>query len=127
MWYKLINIEKSDSDQIVAEIQAPADSPWFSGHFPGHPILPGIAQLGMVYDAIRRFGTQDLTITQISRVRFKQMIRPDDRLHVFVTLQKGLAGSYAFRIMIDTELACSGLMKIEQLKEKEADVPRNNY
>jgi 3-hydroxyacyl-[acyl-carrier-protein] dehydratase len=113
MWYKLNNIEKPDSEQIVAEVQAPADSPWFSGHFPGQPILPGIAQLGMVFDAIRHFGNQDMKITQISRVRFKQMIRPDDCLRIFVTPQKGQAGSYAFRIMIDTELACSGLMKVE--------------
>ncbi len=113
MWYKLNNIEKPDSEQIVAEIQAPANSPWFSGHFPGQPILPGIAQLGMVFDAIRHFGGQDMIITHISRVRFKQMIRPDDHLRVMVTHQKGQAGSYAFRIMIATELACSGLMTVE--------------
>ncbi len=113
MWYKLNSIEKSDSEQIVAKIQAPPDSPWFSGHFPGQPILPGIAQLGMVFDAIRHFGNPDKKISHISRVRFKQMIRPDDHLHVVVTPQKGQAGSYAFRIMLDAELACSGLMKIE--------------
>jgi 3-hydroxyacyl-[acyl-carrier-protein] dehydratase len=113
MWYKLNNIEKLDSEQIVAEIQAPPDSPWFCGHFPGQPILPGIAQLGIVFDAIRHFGSQDMKITQISRVRFKQMIRPDDNLHLMVTPRTGQDGSYAFRIMIDTELACSGLMQVE--------------
>ena len=113
MWYKLNTIEKPDSERIVAEIQAPPDSPWFSGHFPGQPILPGIAQLGMVFDVIRRFGDPDMKITHISRVRFKSMIRPDDHLHVVVTPQKGQSGSYAFRIMIGTELACSGLMKVE--------------
>jgi 3-hydroxyacyl-[acyl-carrier-protein] dehydratase len=114
MWYDLNHLEKSDSGQIVAEIQAPPDSPWFSGHFPGQPILPGIAQLGMVFDAIRRFGSQDMTISRISRVRFKQMIRPNDYLRMIVTPQKDQVGSYSFRIMIDTELACSGLMKIEK-------------
>ena len=113
MWYKLNNIDKPDSGQIVAEIQTPPDSPWFSGHFPGQPILPGIAQIGMVFDTIRHFGNQDIKITHISRVRFKQMIRPNDRLHVVVTPQKGQAGSYAFRIMLDAELACSGLIKVE--------------
>jgi 3-hydroxymyristoyl/3-hydroxydecanoyl-(acyl carrier protein) dehydratase len=113
MWYKLKNIEKPYSGPIVAEIQVLTDSPWFSGHFPGQPILPGIAQLGMVFDAICHFGNPDMKITHISRVRFKQMIRPDDHLHVIVTPQKGQAGSYAFRIMMDTELACSGLMKVE--------------
>ena len=113
MWYILNHIEKPDSEQIVAEIQAPPDSPWFDGHFPGQPILPGIAQLGMVFDVIRRFGNPDMQITQISRVRFKQMIRPDDHLQVMVAPRKGHAGSYTFRIMLDTELACSGLMTVE--------------
>jgi len=113
MWYKLNNIEKPDSEQIVAEIQAPPDSPWFSGHFPEQPILPGIAQLGMVFDAIRHFGSPDKNITHISRVRFKQMIRPDDPLRIIVMPLKDHAGSYSFRIMIDKELACSGLMKVE--------------
>lgn len=115
MWYKLNRIEKPDSEQIVAEIQAPQNSPWFSGHFPGQPILPGIAQLGMVFDAIRHFGSPDMKITHIRRVRFKQMIRPNDHLRVMVTPQKSQAGSYAFRIMIDAELACSGSMTVEQL------------
>ena len=114
MWYNLNHLEKSDSGQVVAEIQAPPDSPWFSGHFPGHPILPGIAQLGMVFDVIRHFGSQDMKISHISRVRFKQMIRPDDPLRIIVMPQKDHAESYSFRIMIDTELACSGLMKIEK-------------
>ncbi len=113
MWYKLNRIEKPDSEQIVAQIQVPADSPWFSGHFPGQPILPGIAQLGMVFDAVRHFSSKEMKITRVSRVRFKQMIRPGDCLLVSVTPRKGQAGSYAFRIMVDTELACSGLMNVE--------------
>lgn len=113
MWYKLTGIEKPDPEQIVAKIQAPPDSPWFDGHFPGQPILPGIAQLGMVLDAIRHFDNREVNIVQISRVRFKQMIRPGDHLQVIVTSRKGHVGSYAFRIMLDTELACSGWMTVE--------------
>jgi 3-hydroxymyristoyl/3-hydroxydecanoyl-(acyl carrier protein) dehydratase len=114
MWYKLNRIEKPDSDRIVAWIQVPADSAWFCGHFPDHPILPGIAQLGMVCDAIRHFSDREMKISEISRVRFKQMIRPDDVLQIEVTARKSPEGSFAFRILVDTELACSGLLKIER-------------
>jgi hypothetical protein len=67
----------------------------------------------MVFDAIRHFDNPDMKISHISRVRFKQMIRPDDHLHVMVSTQKGHCGSYSFRIMIGAELACSGMMKVE--------------
>lgn len=33
-------------------ITIPADSPFFAGHFPGHPILPGIAHLALVAQAL---------------------------------------------------------------------------
>jgi 3-hydroxymyristoyl/3-hydroxydecanoyl-(acyl carrier protein) dehydratase len=33
--------------------KCPPDSPWFDGHFPEDPTLPGIAQLEMAVDAIR--------------------------------------------------------------------------
>ena len=85
LWYELKNLKKSDSMQISADIHVPSDSPWFCGHFPGEPILPGIAQLGMVYDAINRSGDQNLEISNISRVRFKQIIRPNDQLKIIKT------------------------------------------
>ncbi len=113
LWYELKNLKKSDSMQISADIQVPPDSPWFCGHFPGEPILPGIAQLGMVYDAINRSGDQNLEISNISRVRFKQIVRPNDQLKIIATPQQGLSESYAFRIMVAGEVACSGVIKVE--------------
>ena len=70
MWYVLKDLKRSDSRELRAEIQVPPDSPWFSGHFPGEPILPGIAQLGMVFDAINQSSDQNLKISSVSRVRF---------------------------------------------------------
>jgi 3-hydroxyacyl-[acyl-carrier-protein] dehydratase len=113
VWYELKNLRQSDSDEISAEIQVPPDSFWFSGHFPGEPILPGIAQLGMVFDAINQSKRRNLKICSISRVRFKQLIRPNDLLRVFASLRKDYTGSYNFRIMAKEELVCSGVMKVE--------------
>ena len=113
LWYELKNLKKSDSMQISADIQVPPDSPWFCGHFPGEPILPGIAQLGMVYYAINRSGDQNLEISNISRVRFKQIIRPNDRLNITTRPQKDRDKSYSFRIMVAGKVACSGVMELE--------------
>ena len=109
-WYELIRIEKSDSNHISAEIQVPPESPWFCGHFPEEPILPGIAQLVMVFDAIRRLKCQALKISTVSRVRFKQIIRPGDRLTVSAVPRKGRDDTFSFRVMVGNEVACSGVM-----------------
>lgn len=112
MWYVINNVNDSDPDELTLDIRVPPDSNWFSGHFPGEPILPGIAQLGMVFDAISRSGPEDLRILGVRRVRFKQIIRPDDPLRLTVRPRKEEAGAYEFRIQVRQELACSGVMAV---------------
>ncbi len=116
-WYVLKELTRSDKNEIVAEVHVPSDSPWFRGHFPGEPILPGVAQIGMVIDAIRQAQNQDLKVSGVRRVRFKQIIRPDDQLKIIAAPLKQNAGAYSFRILIEDEAACSGVMMVEELKK----------
>ncbi len=116
-WYSLKNLSQSDLNEITADVHVPPDSPWFSGHFPGKPILPGIAQLAMAFDVINQSGSRNLKISSVRRVRFKQIIEPDDRLKIVVTPAKEKIGSYAFRIMVGEELVCSGIMTVEELEK----------
>ena len=41
------------SDVRTRALQIAADHPAFDGHFPGHPILPGVALLAEVLEAVR--------------------------------------------------------------------------
>lgn len=109
-WHALTHIERSASDEVAAEGDVPADSPWFSGHFPHEPILPGIAQLAMVFDAVRQAvgAESEVRFTEIRRIRFKRIIRPGDRVRVQVAPVKPGGDAYAFKIMVDDEIACSG-------------------
>ena len=117
MWYKLKEMIRSEANEISADIHVPLDSPWFDGHFPGKPILPGVAQIGMVFDAIRKARNQDLKLSSVRRVRFKRIIRPDDRLKIMAAPLKQDAGSYSFRILIQDETVCSGVMTVENQNE----------
>jgi 3-hydroxymyristoyl/3-hydroxydecanoyl-(acyl carrier protein) dehydratase len=112
-WYVLRDLKQSDSKELRADIEVPQDSPWFSGHFPGQPVLPGIAQLGMVLDTINQSSGQDMRVAGVSRVRFKQIIRPNDQLRIIATAQEDHPESYVFRIMVRGELVCSGVMTVE--------------
>ena len=118
-WYVLKNVTRSDKNEIEAEIQVPPDSPWCSGHFPGDPILPGVAQIGMVKDVIRQARGQELSVSAVRRVRFKQIIRPDDKLNLVAAPLKENTGAYSFRILVENEVVCSGVMMVEELKKRE--------
>ncbi len=112
----LKEMNRSEENEITADIHVPSDSPWFDGHFPGEPILPGVAQIGMVIDAIRQARNQDLKVSGVRRVRFKRIIRPDDQLKIIAAPLKKGVGSYSFRILLQDEAVCSGVVTVEQQK-----------
>lgn len=118
MWYNLKEITRSAENEISTDIHVPQDSPWFDGHFPAKPILPGVAQLGMVLDAISKARNRELKISNVRRVRFKRIIRPDDKLKIMAAPLKQEEGSYSFRIMIQDEVVCSGAMTVEDLEDR---------
>lgn len=109
-WYSLKEISRSASNEIVAEVEAGSDSPWFSGHFPGDPILPGVAQLEMVFDAIQESSDKTLKKFAVRKVRFKQIIRPNDPIRIVVRPQGGSPATFSFRVMVKGQVACSGVM-----------------
>ena len=117
MWYKVNNMNRSAENEISADICVPSDSPWFDGHFPGEPILPGVAQIGMVFDAIRKAHNQELKVSSVRRVRFKRIIRPDDQLKIIAVPLKQETDSYSFRILVQDETVCSGVMTVEELNK----------
>ena len=96
---------------MAAKVRADSSSPWFSGHFPDDPILPGIAQLKMVVELIATSSEEELRLTGISRVKFRKIVRPGDQLDVFATPGK-LKNNYNFRILIENEEVCSGVMSL---------------
>ena len=116
MWYEYLFDHRGTDGEINAHIRVPADSPWFDGHFPEAPVLPGIAQLGMAHDLLCRAFNQRLPVTQVSRVRFKQMIKPEQAL--VLTVKTGNANAiHSFRITGDKGLICSGLIRLGAEKQ----------
>ena len=117
-WYSILGLQASDDDKMILDAEVLPDSPWFDGHFPENPTLPGIAQLEMAVDAIRLAGKQNLSVTGFRKVRFKRVIRPGEKLKAIVTSRKSQEGSYAFRILVEDELACNGVLFVKDLGVK---------
>ena len=66
---------------MSATIAVPADGPYFEGHFPGRPILPGIVELALVAEALAPGGSAS-EISTIPFTRFRSLVLPGDRLEV---------------------------------------------
>ena len=60
-------------------IRIPEDSPFFDGHFPEVPVLPGVVQLGIVLHALG-----DPAPAEIVHFRLRHQVLPGDELRLQV-------------------------------------------
>ena len=113
-WHCVRNQREEGPREYSAQAVPEQDSPWFNGHFPGMPILPGVAQLAMVGDLLKWHAKEsggDIVISSLSRVRFRQLIRPGDDLAVTLTQDADDPSGFRFRITAKGQLACSGQLR----------------
>jgi 3-hydroxymyristoyl/3-hydroxydecanoyl-(acyl carrier protein) dehydratase len=100
------------ANHLTASASVPADSVWYAGHFPGTPLLPGIAILALVEEAISEAEFREgraVMMTGVSRVRFRLPVRPDDRMVIQISREKRNGGfTYGFSVFLSEELACAG-------------------
>ena len=90
-------VELSD-DRVLALKNVTINEPFFAGHFPGHPIMPGVlivesmAQAGAIL-AMRSMGSLDgklVYFMALDKVKFRRPVVPGDQLRLEVTpLRKG--------------------------------------
>ena len=92
--------------RIVAIKNVSANEPYFQGHFPGRPIMPGVLILEAMAQAagILVFRTEGAMPDQnsvyyyagIDNARFKKPVLPGDRLEVEVTILAKKRGIWKF-------------------------------
>jgi 3-hydroxyacyl-[acyl-carrier-protein] dehydratase len=110
-WHSVQNPVQTGSQVISAETTFERDSLWFDGHFPGAPIVPGIAQIAIVSDLLKWHAEKQgraIVISSLSRIRFRQFIRPDDAVAVTITQDREDPSSFKFKLMVKGQAACSG-------------------
>jgi len=117
MWYSYITAKRDRDNAVVAQVTTDLQSPWFSGHFPNDPILPGIAQLNMVTETISKVLQIDLSLQTVTRIKFKKIIRPGDVLDIHAMAGKK-ENHYSFKITSEQQEVCSGRLVLAPTKEQ---------
>ncbi len=93
------HVEHVDDERLIARKMVSRNEPHFQGHFPGHPVMPGVliieamAQAGALFAA--RFTSFDpskqiIYFMAIDKAKFRKPVVPGDTLRIEVTpLRKG--------------------------------------
>ena len=108
--------------RIVALKNVTINDPFFQGHFPQRPIMPGVLILEAMAQAagILVFRTQGdkpdadsvYYLAGIDKARFKRPVVPGDQLELEVTLERGLRGVWKFscKARVDGAIVCEAEM-----------------
>lgn len=119
-WNLLGKIQNGRENEIEASCFVPADSPWFEGHFPGEPILPGIAIVHTVRQAILKDiqkKNESVLLDELRRIRFVRPVRPGEELKITVSREdKGGEILFSFKVINKENIVSSGLIIGKKIK-----------
>ncbi len=112
---RVIEIEPGVSGRGYKNVSA--NEPFFQGHFPGYPVMPGVliaeslAQLGaVVILSCEEYRDKLALFAGLDRFRFRRQVIPGDRLELEAKIlrMKGAIGKAAVKAMVDDEVAAEG-------------------
>ena len=111
-WGLLKEVQETNHNHIEGFAEVPADSPWFSGHFPGEPILPGVALVYIAEQAIMKNALakgEEVQLQALKRVKFIQPVRPGELLSINITGEEHDENIlFSFKISNKENIVCSG-------------------
>ena len=105
-------IEYSPFESIKALKNVSINEPYFAGHFPGHPIMPGVLILesmaqatGMLafYSNHARSENGVYYLVGVDKARFKRPVTAGDQLILTAVLKRQLRGIYRFEATAEVD------------------------
>jgi len=128
--YPFLLVDRIDEYELPGFIRGiknvTMNEPFFMGHFPGKPVMPGVlliealAQVAAILTYLGVNSTPKDTIfylASMDNVKFKKVVRPGDQVHLQVQVlnSKGNFRKFTGEALVDNQVVCSadilGVMK----------------
>lgn len=76
-FYKIINLDESQSDKLLALVKIDKFHPIFKGHFPNHPVTPGVCTMQIIKELSEKWAGKKLMLKTARNVKFMAIINPE--------------------------------------------------
>jgi 3-hydroxyacyl-[acyl-carrier-protein] dehydratase len=126
-------VEFEPRKRCVAIKNVTINEPFFQGHFPGHPIMPGVLVIEAMAQAggiIMMHEMEDrheklVVFTGIERAKFRQPVTPGDQLRIEIDVLafRSRAGRIEGRATVDGKLACEATLTCAVVQRAQQDNP----
>ena len=83
-FYTTTNVQQNDADYNCL-IVFNAGHSIFSGHFPGHPVVPGVCMMEIVKELMQGVLGTPLKLSNAGNVKFLQLITPETQPHISIS------------------------------------------
>ncbi len=113
---KVLDFEVERSIRAIKNVTY--NEPQFMGHFPDHPVMPGVmiveamAQVGgiLAFQSVPKDREYLVYFTGIDKVRFRRPVRPGDQIVFDLSLlrHRGLVWKFNGKATVDGQLVCEG-------------------
>ena len=125
---RLIEIKRKES--IVAIKNVTINEPFFAGHFPNYPIMPGvlivesIAQAGgaLLLTEVPDRDQKLMVFTGIERAKFRRPVVPGDQLRIEITVLnwKPRLVRMQGRVLVEGKLVCEAIVMCQLVPRQKA-------
>lgn len=108
------HLELDSAGGLRAQLRLEPDHPVFQGHFPGHPVLPGVAQIHWAARTAQRHLSCGGSFSRLEALKFLRLIVPpaDISLELDWAADTGLL-SFRYTSARDRRLCSSGRLRFD--------------
>jgi 3-hydroxyacyl-[acyl-carrier-protein] dehydratase len=85
-FFKVLEISVSNTGFITTIELNPAHIV-FAGHFPGHPVTPGVIQMQIVYELLEKRFSKELRLITMPQCKFLKILNPEETKLIVIHIE----------------------------------------
>ena len=123
-------LELVPGKSVVAVKNVTMNEPFFQGHFPGEPVMPGVLILEAMAQAGAMMMLQDpelrgtiAFLTTVEKARFRHLVTPGDQMMLYTEMYRlrGQMGKVKARAEVDGQIAAEAELGFMLAKKPEGE------